>query len=149
MFSKGRGVRQSDSEALRWCILAGEKGHVGASFNAGVMYESGRGITDGGDGAAGLAAGRAGRSDGDAAAVGGGARGESGGESGGDDLYDRAVAIVAREGKASTSFVQRHLKIGYNRAASIIEQMEKNGVVGPANHVGKREILVGDHSADG
>ena len=72
-----------------------------------------------------------------------------GGESGGDDLYDRAVAIVAREGKASTSFVQRHLKIGYNRAASIIEQMEKNGVVGPANHVGKREILVGDHSADG
>lgn len=72
--------------------------------------------------------------------------GDGGGS--GDELYDRAVAIVSREGKASTSFIQRHLKIGYNRAATIIEQMEKNGVVGPANHVGKREILVGDHSAD-
>jgi S-DNA-T family DNA segregation ATPase FtsK/SpoIIIE len=76
----------------------------------------------------------------------GGAGGRSAGS--GDDLYDRAVAVVAREGKASTSFIQRHLKIGYNRAATIIEQMEKNGVVGAANHVGKREILVGDHSAD-
>lgn len=76
----------------------------------------------------------------------GGAGGSSAGS--GDDLYDRAVAVVAREGKASTSFIQRHLKIGYNRAATIIEQMEKNGVVGAANHVGKREILVGDHSAD-
>ena len=66
----------------------------------------------------------------------------------GDDLYDRAVALVASEGKASTSFVQRHLQIGYNRAARIIEQMEKEGVIGPANHVGKREVLVGDHSGD-
>lgn len=64
----------------------------------------------------------------------------------GDELYDRAVALVASEGKASTSFVQRHLQIGYNRAARIIEQMEKEGVIGPANHVGKREVLVGDHS---
>ena len=57
-------------------------------------------------------------------------------------LYDQAVAIVAREGKASTSFIQRHLTLGYNRAAKLIEQMEKEGVVGPANHVGKREVLV-------
>ena len=56
-------------------------------------------------------------------------------------LYDQAVALVTREGKASTSFVQRHLAIGYNRAAKLIEQMEKEGVVGPANHVGKREVL--------
>ncbi len=64
----------------------------------------------------------------------------------GDDLYDQAVALVAREGKASTSFVQRHLQIGYNRAARIIEEMEAQGVIGPANHVGKREILVSDYS---
>jgi S-DNA-T family DNA segregation ATPase FtsK/SpoIIIE len=57
-------------------------------------------------------------------------------------LYDQAVAIVAREGKASTSFIQRHLRIGYNRAATIIEEMEKNGVVSPANHAGKREVLI-------
>jgi len=60
-----------------------------------------------------------------------------------DELYDEAVAIVAREGKASTSFIQRHLQIGYNRAARIMEQMEKEGVVTPANRVGKREVLVG------
>jgi len=57
-------------------------------------------------------------------------------------LYDQAVSLVAREGKASTSFIQRHLQIGYNRAAKLIEQMEKDGVVSPANHVGKREVLV-------
>jgi DNA segregation ATPase FtsK/SpoIIIE, S-DNA-T family len=65
---------------------------------------------------------------------------EDGGEK--DELYDQAVAIVARDRKASTSYIQRCLKIGYNRAASIIEQMEREGVVGPANHVGKREVLV-------
>jgi len=65
----------------------------------------------------------------------------SGGEEGGDDLYDRAVQLVCRERKASTSFVQRHLQIGYNRAARLIERMEKEGVVSPANHVGKREVL--------
>ena len=58
----------------------------------------------------------------------------------------RQIALVAREQKASTSFVQRHLQIGYNRAARIIEQMEKEGVVSTANHVGKREVLVSDHS---
>ena len=56
-------------------------------------------------------------------------------------LFDQAVSLVSREGKASTSFIQRHLNIGYNRAAKLIEQMEKEGVVGPANHVGKREVL--------
>ncbi|HVH81847.1 MAG TPA: DNA translocase FtsK, partial [Stellaceae bacterium] len=59
----------------------------------------------------------------------------------GDQLYDQAVALVSRERKASTSFVQRHLQIGYNRAARIIERMEQEGVVGGANHVGKREVL--------
>ncbi|MBC8129739.1 MAG: DNA translocase FtsK, partial [Rhizobiaceae bacterium] len=58
------------------------------------------------------------------------------------DLYDQAVAVVLRDGKASTSYVQRRLQIGYNRAASIIERMEREGIVGPANHAGKREILV-------
>jgi len=58
-----------------------------------------------------------------------------------DDLYDRAVALVTREKKASTSFVQRHLQIGYNRAARIMERMEQEGVVSQANHVGKREVL--------
>ena len=65
-----------------------------------------------------------------------------------DELYDQAVALVAREQKASTSYIQRYLQIGYNRAARIIEEMEKQGVVGPANHVGKREILVSDHSGE-
>ncbi len=59
-----------------------------------------------------------------------------------DELYDQAVALVLNERKASTSFVQRYLKIGYNRAATIIERMEKEGVVSPANHVGKREVLL-------
>src|SRR5579883_2295062 len=66
----------------------------------------------------------------------------TGGEGGERALYEQAVAIVAREGKASTSFLQRHLNLGYNRAAKLIEQMEKDGVVGPANHVGKREVLI-------
>ncbi len=58
-----------------------------------------------------------------------------------DEMYDRAVDLICREGKASTSFVQRHLQIGYNRAARIIERMEAEGVVSQANHVGKREVL--------
>jgi S-DNA-T family DNA segregation ATPase FtsK/SpoIIIE len=61
---------------------------------------------------------------------------------GGSSLYDQAVQLVVREQKASTSFVQRHLKIGYNRAATIIEEMEGNGIISAANHVGKREVLV-------
>ncbi len=68
-----------------------------------------------------------------------GIAGASDGEKG---LFDQAVAVVAREGKASTSFIQRHLGIGYNRAAKLIEQMEKEGVVSPANHVGKRDVLI-------
>jgi S-DNA-T family DNA segregation ATPase FtsK/SpoIIIE len=73
--------------------------------------------------------------------------GPGGAEAMGDDpLYDQAVALVARERKASTSFIQRHLQIGYNRAARIIERMEAENVVSRANHVGKREVLIGDHS---
>lgn len=60
----------------------------------------------------------------------------------GDSLFDQAVALVARERKASTSFVQRHLQIGYNRAARIIEEMEAQGMIGKPNHVGKREVLL-------
>ena len=66
---------------------------------------------------------------------------ENGGGDGG--LYDKAVAVVTRDGKASTSYIQRRLQIGYNRAASLMERMEQDGVVGPANHAGKREILAG------
>ena len=58
---------------------------------------------------------------------------------------DEAVALVAREGKASTSFIQRHLQIGYNRAARIMEQMEEQGVVSQADRVGRREVLVGNY----
>ncbi len=68
-----------------------------------------------------------------------GIAGASEGEKG---LFDQAVDVVSREGKASTSFIQRHLQIGYNRAAKLIEQMEKEGIVSAANHVGKREVLV-------
>jgi S-DNA-T family DNA segregation ATPase FtsK/SpoIIIE len=79
----------------------------------------------------------------------GGAEGEDGavfdkgsfGEEGGD-VYDQAVAVVLRDRKCSTSYIQRRLQIGYNRAASLVERMEKEGVVGPANHAGKREILL-------
>ena len=60
---------------------------------------------------------------------------------GGNELYDQAVAVVTRDGKASTSYIQRRLQIGYNRAASLMERMEREGVVGAANHAGKREIL--------
>ena len=72
--------------------------------------------------------------------------GEEFGESG-NELYDQAVAIVLRDRKASTSYVQRRLGIGYNRAASLVERMENEGLIGPANHAGKREILVGRDEA--
>ena len=62
----------------------------------------------------------------------------------GESLYDQAVGLVVREQRASTSFVQRHLKIGYNRAATIIEEMETAGIISKANHVGKREVLIQD-----
>jgi S-DNA-T family DNA segregation ATPase FtsK/SpoIIIE len=65
------------------------------------------------------------------------------GEAAGAELYDQAVAIVTRDRKASTSYIQRRLQIGYNRAASLIERMEKEGVVSAANHAGKRDVLAG------
>jgi S-DNA-T family DNA segregation ATPase FtsK/SpoIIIE len=58
------------------------------------------------------------------------------------DLYQQAVQVVTRDKKASTSYIQRRLQIGYNRAASLMERMEQEGIVGQANHAGKREILV-------
>jgi S-DNA-T family DNA segregation ATPase FtsK/SpoIIIE len=70
--------------------------------------------------------------------------GEGGEDSESDQLYDQAIALVARERKCSTSFIQRYLQIGYNRAARIVERMEREGVVSSANHVGKREVLARD-----
>ncbi|MGR3520255.1 MAG: DNA translocase FtsK, partial [Roseovarius sp.] len=67
----------------------------------------------------------------------------TGGNTDGEDaLYDQAVAIVARDRKCSTSYIQRKLAIGYNKAARLVEQMEDEGVVSAANHVGKREVMV-------
>ncbi|HFQ15521.1 MAG TPA: DNA translocase FtsK [Rhodobacteraceae bacterium] len=74
-----------------------------------------------------------------------GADGGFGASSGGDSLFDKAVAIIARDRKASTSYLQRRLQIGYNKAATLIEKLEEEGIVGPANHAGKREILLPDH----
>jgi DNA segregation ATPase FtsK/SpoIIIE, S-DNA-T family len=88
-----------------------------------------------------------------------GAEGEEGGDAVFDatamgdeesgDLYAKAVEIVTRDRKASTSYIQRRLQIGYNRAASLMERMEKEGIVGKPNHSGKREILVGDDEDEG
>jgi len=69
------------------------------------------------------------------------------GADGGGDLYQQAVAIVKRDRKASTSYIQRRLQIGYNRAASLIERMENEGVVGQPNHAGKREILIAEEES--
>jgi S-DNA-T family DNA segregation ATPase FtsK/SpoIIIE len=69
-------------------------------------------------------------------------KGDFGSNDDGADLYRQAVQVVLRDRKASTSYIQRRLSIGYNRAATIIERMEKEGIVGAANHAGKREILV-------
>ncbi|MBX9934820.1 MAG: DNA translocase FtsK 4TM domain-containing protein [Methylobacterium sp.] len=81
--------------------------------------------------------GKAGADEADIAVFDQGSFGEPGGE-----LYDQAVQVVLRDKKASTSYIQRRLQIGYNRAASLMERMEIEGLVGPANHAGKREILV-------
>jgi S-DNA-T family DNA segregation ATPase FtsK/SpoIIIE len=62
----------------------------------------------------------------------------------GDELYDKAIAIVASDKRASTSYIQRKLQIGYNRAARIIERMEEEGIVSAPNHAGKREVLIGE-----
>jgi S-DNA-T family DNA segregation ATPase FtsK/SpoIIIE len=69
--------------------------------------------------------------------------GAEGGEDDGDDgqIYRQAVTIVLRDRKASTSYLQRTLKLGYNRAARLIDRMEAEGIVGAANHVGKREVI--------
>ncbi|AYG65383.1 MULTISPECIES: DNA translocase FtsK [unclassified Rhizobium] len=67
----------------------------------------------------------------------------------GDDLYEQAIKVVMRDKKCSTSYIQRRLGIGYNRAASLVERMEKDGLVGPANHVGKREIITGNRNGGG
>ncbi len=67
------------------------------------------------------------------------------GENASNDIYDKAVAIVARDRKASTSYLQRRLSLGYNRAASLIERMERDGMISAPNHAGKREILLPDH----
>jgi len=75
---------------------------------------------------------------------GSGLPGEGGEETESDQLYDQAIALVARERKCSVSFIQRYLQIGYNRAARIVERMEREGVVTAANHVGKREVLARD-----
>jgi DNA segregation ATPase FtsK/SpoIIIE, S-DNA-T family len=74
-----------------------------------------------------------------------GAMGDGGGS--GDDLYDQAVAVVLRDKKVSTSYIQRRLQVGYNKAASLIERMEKEGLISAANATGKREILVPGDSA--
>ncbi len=74
---------------------------------------------------------------------------ESGGGGGsGDQLYDQAVAVVLRDKKVSTSYIQRRLQIGYNKAASLIERMEKEGLISGSNATGKREILVPGDSAN-
>jgi S-DNA-T family DNA segregation ATPase FtsK/SpoIIIE len=78
----------------------------------------------------------------------GGDDGYGAGGGSGDELYDKAVHVVLTDKKVSTSYIQRRLAIGYNKAATLIERMEKEGVISAANHSGKREILVGNN-ADG
>ncbi len=73
--------------------------------------------------------------------------GASDGATGGNDLYGQAVAIVLRDSKASTSYIQRRLSIGYNRAATLVERMEEEGVISPANNAGRRKILIGGDAA--
>ncbi|MCX7295533.1 MAG: DNA translocase FtsK, partial [Hyphomicrobiales bacterium] len=67
---------------------------------------------------------------------------------GGGDLYSQAVAIVKRDRKASTSYIQRRLQIGYNRAATLMERLEQEGIIGQPNHAGKREILIPENPQD-
>jgi len=73
---------------------------------------------------------------------------EADGQNNSDDPYAQAVAVVLRDRKASTSYIQRRLGIGYNRAASIIERMEMEGIISPPNHAGKRDILIEDSQED-
>ena len=62
-----------------------------------------------------------------------------------DEIYEKAVKLVIQENKASTSFIQRHFRIGYNRAATIIEKMEENNIISKPGRAGKREILLEDN----
>ncbi|MEZ5864514.1 MAG: DNA translocase FtsK [Geminicoccaceae bacterium] len=70
-------------------------------------------------------------------------------EGSGDNVYEQAVQIVARDGKASTSYLQRKLSIGYNSAAKLIERMEQEGLITTADHVGRRQVLMGRGGLDG
>jgi DNA segregation ATPase FtsK/SpoIIIE, S-DNA-T family len=78
----------------------------------------------------------------------GGAEGGYEGGGSGDELYDQAVQVILRDKKVSTSYVQRRLQVGYNKAASLIERMEKEGIISAPNATGKREILVPGASAE-
>ncbi len=77
----------------------------------------------------------------------GGALGMDGEASSGDALFDQAIALVARDRKCSTSYIQRRLQIGYNRAATLVERMEEEGMIGPSDHAGRREIYLPEHNA--
>ena len=72
---------------------------------------------------------------------------KAGGGSNGNTLFDQAVDIVSRDRKASTSYIQRKLSIGYNRAADLIERMESEGMIGPSGAGGKREIFLPENEA--
>ena len=76
-----------------------------------------------------------------------GALGLDGEASSGDALFDQAIALVARDRKCSTSYIQRRLQIGYNRAATLVERMEEEGMIGPSDHAGRREIYLPEHNA--
>jgi len=88
-------------------------------------------------------------SDGSALDVGGSDDAPLAADTGGDNVYEQAVQIVARDGKASTSYLQRKLSIGYNSAAKLIERMEQDGLITPADHVGRRQVLMGRGGLDG
>jgi S-DNA-T family DNA segregation ATPase FtsK/SpoIIIE len=103
-------------------------------------------VTAGEDGEDGGAEDGDGEGDGGAVFDKGAVSGAFGAEDGAD-LYDQAVKVVLRDKKCSTSYIQRRLQIGYNRAASLVERMEKEGLVGPANHAGKREIIASSKQA--
>ncbi len=88
-------------------------------------------------------------SDGGALEAGGSDEAPLAAEASGDNVYEQAVQIVARDGKASTSYLQRKLSIGYNSAAKLIERMEQDGLITPADHVGRRQVLMGRGGLDG
>ena len=118
-------VSDEEVESVVRCLKAqGEPVYIDA------VTEEADDDTDEGRAAAGTAGGS-----------GGGGSGAGAGAGSEDEMYDKAVALVCRERKASTSFVQRYLRVGYNSAARLIERMEQEGVISKANHAGKREVL--------